>query len=284
LNNSKSGYRTLKKNTIRLLTLIVITQIFISSIFLITNAYGDPIEINVGFGAAPVINGIVDGTTGEWDQAKKQNINLYPNISVPENGLEIDLWVIQEGLNLYILIRFDLQDHGSSEYDNEFIGILIADEGSNSDFTDAKIVQYSNISENTFQYLDYHINDTEYEEDIMSNGAGAANLEGNQITYEFSMPVKDTEDQVQDVYLNYIRNYDFKIVFGNKTALYPDGIMISNIVSIYLEFKPGGPDILLGELIMITSTIVIFSTISALYIFYIYRITQLKKEIRRIRS
>jgi len=274
----------LKKNTIRLLTLIFITQIFLSSIFLITNGFGDPIEIKVGFGAAPVIDGIIDGTTSEWDQAKKQKINLYPNISVPENGLAIDLWVIQEGSNLYILVRFDLQDHGSSEYDNEFIGILIADEGSNSDFTDAKIVQYSNISENTFQYLDYYINNTEYEKDIISNGAGAANLEGNQITYEFSMPVKDTEDEVQDVYLNYIRNYDFKIVFGNKTALYPDGIMVSNIVSIYLEFKPGGPDILLGELIMNISTIVIFGTISALYIFYIYRITQLKKKIRRIRS
>lgn len=283
MNNSKSGYRTLKKITIRLLTLIVITQIFLSSIFLITNGYGEPIEIEVGFGAAPVIDGIIDGTTGEWDQAKKEIINLYPNITVPENGLEIDLWVVQEGLNLYILVRFDMEDHGSSEYDNEFIGILIADEDSNSNFTDAKIVQFSNISENTFQYLDYHINDTEYEEDIISNGAGAANLEENQITYEFSMPVKDTKDQVQDVYLNYIRNYDFKIVFG-KIALYPDEIMISNIVSIYLEFKPGGPDISLGELIMITSTIVIFSTISALYIFYIYRITQLKKKIRRIRS
>ena len=283
MNNSKSGNRTLKKNTIRLITLIIITQIFLSSIFLITNGYGDPIEIKVGFGAAPVIDGIIDGTTGEWEQANKQIINLYPDITVPENGLAIDLWVIQEGVNLCILVQFDLVNHSSSKYDNEFIGILIADEGSASDFTDAKIVQYSNISENTFQYLDYHINDTEYEVDIISNGAGAANLEENQITYEFSIPVKDIEDQVQDVYLNYIRNYDFKIVFG-KTALYPDGIMISNIVSLYLEFKPGGPDISLDEIIMITSTIVIFSTISALYIFYIYRITQLKKEIRRIRS
>ena len=273
----------MKKNTIRLLTLIILTQIFLSSIFSITNGYGDPIEIEVGFGAAPVIDGVIDGTTSEWAQAKKQNINLYPNITVPENGLEIDLWVIQEGSNLYILIRFDLEDHGSSEYDNEFIGVLIADEGSNADFTDAKIVQYSNISENNFQYLDYHINDTVYEEDFISNGVGAANLEDNQITYEFSMPVKDTEVSAQDVYLNYIRNYDFKIVFG-KTALYPDGIMISNIVSIYLEFKPGGPDTPIDELIMLISTIVIFSTISALFIFYIYRITQLKKEIRRIRS
>ncbi|GAF70479.1 unnamed protein product, partial [marine sediment metagenome] len=231
---------------------------------------------------APVIDGIIDGTTGEWDQAEKQNINLYLNITVPEKGLAIDLWVIQEGLNLYILVRFDLENHGTSEYDNEFIGILIADEGSNSDFTDAKIVQYSNISENTFQYLDYHINDTEYEKDIISNGAGAANLEENQITYEFSMPVKDTEDQLQDVYLNYNRNYDFKIVFGN-TALYPDGIKISNIASIELQYPIFTPPSL-DELIMLISTIVIFSTISALYIFYIYRITQLKKEIRRIRS
>ena len=282
MNNSKSGYRTLKKNTIRLLTLIVITQIFLSSIFLITNGYGDPIEIKVGFGAAPVIDGIIDGTTGEWNQAEKQNIYLYPNITVPENGLAIDLWVIQEGENLYILVRFDLEDHGSSDYDNEFIGILIADENSNSDFTDAKIVQYSNISENVFQYLDYHINDTMYEEDISPNGTGASNLEGNQITYEFSMPVRNTEDSLQDVYLNYARIYDFKIVFGD-TALYPDGIIISNIVSVKLQHPTFTPPSL-EKLIVFITTIVIFSTIGALYIFYLYRITQLKKEIRRIRS
>ncbi len=247
---------------------------------LITNSYGDP--IGVGFGAAPVIDGIIDSTTGEWNQAEKQNIYLYPNITVPENGLAIDLWVIQEGENLYILVRFDLEDHGSSDYDNEFIGILIADENSNSDFTDAKIVQYSNISENIFQYLDYHINDTMYEEDISPNGTGASNLEGNQITYEFSMPVRNTEDSLQDVYLNYARIYDFKIVFGD-TALYPDGIIISNIVSIKLQHPTFTPPSL-EELIVFITTIVIFSTIGALYIFYLYRITQLKKEIRRIRS
>ena len=280
MNNSKSGYRTLKKNTIKFLTLIIITQIFLSSVFLIINGYGDSIEIEVGFGAAPVIDGIIDGTTGEWDQAKKQNINLYPNITVPENGLAIDLWVIQEGLNLYILVRFDLEDHGTSEYDNEFIGILITDEVSNSDFTDAKIVQYSNISENTFQYLDYHINNTVYEEDIISDGEGAANLVGNQITYEFSMPIENSE--IEDVELKHDYPYKFKFIFGN-TALYPDGIMISNIVSIELQYPIFTPPSL-EELIMLISTIVIFSTIGALYIFYIYRITQLKKEIRRIRS
>jgi len=280
LNNSKSGYRTLKKNTIKFLTLIIITQIFLSSIFLIINGYGDSIEIEVGFGAAPVIDGIIDGTTGEWDQAQKQNINLYPNITVPENGLAIDLWIIQEGLNLYILVQFDLQDHGTSEYDNEFIGILITDEVSNSDFTDAKIVQYSNISENTFQYLDYHINNTVYEEDIISDGDGAANLVGNQITYEFSMPIENSE--IEDVELKHDYAYKFTFIFGN-TAIYPDGIMISNIASIELQYPIFTPPSL-EELIMLISTIVIFSTIGALYIFYIYRITQLKKEIRRIRS
>jgi uncharacterized membrane protein YadS len=71
-------------------------------------------------------------------------------------------------------------------------------------------------------------------------------------------------------------------VFGD-TALYPDGIIISNIVSIKLQhptFTPAS----IEELIVFITTIVIFSTIGALYIFYLYRITQLKKEIRRIRS
>jgi len=268
-----------KKNLTRIITLIFITQVLLSSAYLIRNSYGTPIETEVGFGTAPIIDGVIDVANNEWNSAEKLSISLFPNQS---EGLPIDLWVLQADLSLNILVRFDLNNHNSSEYDNEFIGILIADWDDALNFTDAKIVQFSNISENTLEYLDYYINDTVYYEDTISDGEGAANLESNEIIYEFSMPVKNIEGGIEDVELDYNLKFDFKIVFG-KTADYPDGIIISNIVSIDLDYPPRDTDDI-GELLMSISTFIIFATIGALYVFYIYRITQLKKEIERIRS
>ena len=269
----------MKKNLTRIITLIFITQVLLSSAYLIRNSYGTPIETEVGFGTAPIIDGVIDVANNEWNSAEKLSISLFPNQS---EGLPIDLWVLQADLSLNILVRFDLNNHNSSEYDNEFIGILIADWDDALNFTDAKIVQFSNISENTLEYLDYYINDTVYYEDTISDGEGAANLESNEIIYEFSMPVKNIEGGIEDVELDYNLKFDFKIVFG-KTADYPDGIIISNIVSIDLDYPPRDTDDI-GELLMSISTFIIFATIGALYVFYIYRITQLKKEIERIRS
>jgi hypothetical protein len=268
-----------KKNITRIITLIFITQVLLSSACLIRNSYGTPIETEVGFGTAPIIDGVIDVTKNEWNSAEKLSISLFPNQS---EGLPIDLWILQADLSLNILIRFDLNNHNSSEYDNEFIGILIADWDDALNFTDAKIVQFSNISENTLEYLDYYINDTVYYEDTISDGEGAANLESNEVIYEFSMPVKNIEGGIEDVELDYNLNFDFKIVFG-KTADYPDGIIISNIVSIDLDYPPRDTDDI-SEFLIIISTFIIFATIGALYVFYIYRITQLKKEIERIRS
>ena len=62
-----------------------------------------------------------------------------------------------------------------------------------------------------------------------------------------------------------------------------DGIIISNILSIYLEFQQP-PEEDPSEFIMLVSTIIIFSTIGALYVFYLYRITQLMKKIERIKG
>ncbi|NVM19703.1 MAG: hypothetical protein HWN80_18520 [Candidatus Lokiarchaeota archaeon] len=278
----------MKKIIIRIVTLIFITQVLLSSVCLIRNSNGIPIEEEVGFGTAPVIDGVIDVTTNEWNSAEQVNISLFRD---PENetaGLNIDLWVLQaepspDIYSLNFMIRFDLEDHSSSEHDSEFIGILIADWDESLNFTDAKIVQFSNISENTLDYLDYYINDTVYYEDTISDGEGTANLDGNEIIYEFSIPVEKFEVGIEDVDLEHDLTFDFKIVYG-KEAAYPDGIIISNIMSIHLEFPPGAPYIPFGELIMLISTIIVFTTIGALYVFYIYRITQLKKEIERIRS
>lgn len=273
----------MKKYITRTLTLIFIIQILFSSASLILNSTGTPIEIEVGFGTAPVIDGVIDVTTNEWKSAEKLEIELFLNLTNPIDGLPIDLWIVQADSSLNFLVRFDLNDHDSSEYNNEFLGILIADRGDPLNFTDAKIIQFSNISENAMEYLDYYILDDEYYEDIISDGEGSANLEGNTIVYEFSMPVEAEDVGGQDVELEHGWNYNFEIVFG-KTASYPDGIIISNIVTIYLEYAPGAPGEDISELIMTVSTIVIFSIIGAIYAFYVYQITQLKKRIERIRS
>jgi hypothetical protein len=237
----------------------------------------------VGFGTAPVIDGVLDVTTNEWNSARKLNISLFQDLVNQSDGLPLDFRVLQAESSINFFVRFELNDHGSSEYDNEFLGILIADWEDSLNFTDAKIVQFSNISENTQQYLDFYIEDDEYTEDATSDGDGYANLDGNEIIYEFSMPVEVEDAGYEDVELEHGVRFDFKIVFG-KAAVYPDEIIISNILSIYLEFPPGAPKPNISELIMTVSTIVIFSTIGALYVFYLYRITQLKKKIERIRS
>ena len=129
----------MKKNLTRIITLIFITQVLLSSAYLIKNSYGTPIETEVGFGTAPIIDGVIDVANNEWSSAEKLSINLFQNQS---NGLPIDLWILQADLSLNILVRFDLNDHSSSEFDNEFLGILIADWDDSLNFTDAKIVQF----------------------------------------------------------------------------------------------------------------------------------------------
>ena len=273
----------MKKHTTSIIIFIFIAQILVSSAFLVVKSYGTPIEYDVGFGTEPVIDGIVDGVTGEWASAEKLEIELFPDLANQSDGLSIELWVLQAEQNLYILARFDLNDHSSIEYDNEFLGILIADWDTDLNFTDAKIVQFSNMTTNNYSYLDYYINDAVYYEDVDSNGRCAAKLEGNQIVYEFSMPVKNKEGGIEDVELAYGVPFNFMIIFG-KTAVYPSGIIISNIFSIELQYPPRTPDVSFGELLMSISTIVIFSTIGAFFAYYVYRITRLKKEIERIRS
>ena len=129
----------MKKKATSIIIFIFITQILISSAFLIAKTYGTPIEFDVGFGSAPVIDGVVDGVTGEWASAEKLDIELFSDLSNQSDGLSIELWILQAEPNLYILVRFDFNDHISSEYDNEFLGVLIADWDADLNFTDAKI-------------------------------------------------------------------------------------------------------------------------------------------------
>jgi hypothetical protein len=279
----------LKRSIRKIIILLIFTQSFLISTCLILTGKGTPIQTDVGFGKAPEIDGVLDLTNNEWGSAIKLNFDLLQDLENENetDGLPIDFWILQtepspEIYNVDFLIRFDLNDHSSSEYNNEFVGILIAGWDDPLNFTDAKIVQFSNISANAQQYLDYYIKDNVYYQDTVSNGEGVAKLDGNEIVYEFSIPVEEGEGGVEDVELEHLAEFDFKIVYG-KTPIYPDGIIVSNIVSIYLDPPPPTAEDI-SELIILVSTIIVFSAIGAFYVFYLYRITQLKKKIERIRS
>ncbi|GAH00901.1 unnamed protein product, partial [marine sediment metagenome] len=83
----------MKKNITRILTLIFITQVLLSSVFLITNSYGTPIEAEVGFGTVPIIDGVIDVANNEWNSAEKLSISLFPDLVNQSDGLPIDLWI-----------------------------------------------------------------------------------------------------------------------------------------------------------------------------------------------
>lgn len=275
----------MKNTTIKFITLTFITSLIVSAYFTVINASGADLTVKPLIGRAPVIDGEIDTSSNEWNKAVKKQLKLYPNISEPTTYLPVDLWVMQNGtvkdMDLYISVQFSLEYHSETE----FVGLLISRNESeiSEDFKDAKIIQFSNISNNEFNYLDYHIKNLIYYEDLDSNGNGAATLEDKKVIYEFSLPVEVAENETEDVYLDYGEpGHTFKIIFG-ETPIYPDGIMISNFVLIQVTFPfPDHPTTL--ELLYLILSITIFSTIGALYAFYIYRIIKLKERIERIRT
>jgi len=238
-------------------------------------------EITPNYGNAPNVDGIIDRSVGEWDSAIKHDINLYQNLSDPQNGLPIDLWVLQNNSYLYISIQFELE---SSELDkNQFMGLMISDSTSENpeDFEDAKVVRFSNISLGEFHYFDYHINNSIFDNDTIVNGNGAGNLDGNKVVYEFSLPINIQE--TQDVELYYRDSKAFKVIFA-KEKLNPEEFTHQNIIAIDPDYPPDEKDLSLLEIIYLILTYVIFSIAIAFLGIYVYRITQLKEKIKRIKS
>ena len=132
----------MKKLTFRILSCIVFVNIILIPLFITSNVYSATAEINSKFGTTPVIDGEIDVLSKEWSEAAKIQTNL--------TDLPIDLWVMQDYSNLYISVQIDLE----SGYHNatEFVGIIISNSSSEDidEFIDMKIVQFSNILENTF--------------------------------------------------------------------------------------------------------------------------------------
>lgn len=277
----------MKRTAIKLITLMFITSLMISTYLLAINGSGADLEIKPLYGRAPIIDGEIDTSINEWDKAVRERLNLYPNESEQTNPLTVDLWVMQNSSNLYFLIKFSFLHN-----DFEFLGLLISTNQSENpeDFTDAKIVRFSNISTNEHTYKDYHLNNSIYEEDTNSYGSGAGKIEGMGVIYEFVLPIEYNESDPEDVFLKYGTDeesgHTFKIIMGDSTnpPSYPEDIRISNNVLIKITYNPLPPELTPQELLTLILSIIIFGTSGMLYVFYIYRIVKLKEKIERIRT
>lgn len=268
----------MKRPTYKILILTMIILITFSSITLIQNARCSTTLIPT-IGSTPTIDGVIDLQNDEWGSASKYDFKLYQNLSSPENGLPIDLWIMQDQTSFYISIQFELDQHGSSENDEEFVGILIS-EDELGDYSDARLIQFSNMSTGEFQYLDYYINDSMFILDDDSNGEGAAALDGNKIAYEFGTPIETTDESGQDVWFQRKFTYNISIVFG-KSASYPEGILIENNTLIEIQYPryPGPPPP--DPKILINS--IIFGSVGIFFIYYINSIRKIKDKVKRLR-
>ena len=263
----------MKKHTFRILICTLIANLTIIPLFFIINSYGATEEIDSEFGESPKIDGYIDILSGEWNKATKEEFFL--------EDLPIKFWVMQDYKNLYISLQLELE-HG---YHNttEFVGLIVSNSSSENieDFIDAKIIQFSNISVDQFNYLDYHINNSIFSVDIDTNGAGAAILEGITSTYEFSIPINNNMGNEEDVLLDFGNAYAFNITYGD-TPIYPNGVKKSAIVLINLKSIPSSSSPL-TNIILFALCIVVFSIAGIIYGFYIYKIFRLKQNIERIK-
>jgi len=253
--------------------------------FLVVNGLADLKELDPKYGKAPEIDGNINRTSNEWDNASKITLNLYSNLSIKEFGLPIKLWIMQNESNLFISIQFELESHSP----DEFVGLLISKDDSydDDDFIDAKIVQGYHVGQHKerFKLLDYYIENGNFIEDDEFNGKADAELEGNKIIYEIKIPVNNTnaENNDEDVFLDYGEYYAFKVIYGENPS-YPDGIKMSNIVLVKINYPPQQKEKPIWDFVLFICSIVAFSVIGGLFGFYIYKMVNLKKKIERFRG
>jgi hypothetical protein len=255
-----------------------------ASSFLFADVYAAAEDFEPDFGDAPEIDGDIERSKKEWENASKEEILL----TSPETttGLTIDIWVMQNASDLYISIQFELLQEYRSP--NEFVAIIISksDSDTNTSFYDAKIVQFYDLGgpNEDYRYRDYHIDNGLFIRDDEDNGEGAADLHGEKIIYEFRIPVNDSEgEDSEDVTLEFGDPYAFKIVYGendNYNAILNEK---SNIIEIEIQY-PEEIEEPWWKIFLFIMAIIVFSLIGGLYGLYIYKILVLKKKIGRIRE
>ena len=255
-----------------------------ASSFLIADVYAAAEKFEPDFGYAPEIDGDIERSKKEWENASKEVISL----SSPETttGLPIDIWVMQNASDLYISIQFELLLEYRSP--NEFIAIIISESDSeiNTSFYDAKIVQFYDLGgpNEDYKYRDYYIVNGQFIRDDEENGEGAAKLHDEKTIYEFRIPINDSEGKdSEDVTLDFGDPYAFKIVYGENDNYNAIQNEKSNIVQIEMQY-PEKIEEPWWKIFLFIMAIIVFSLIGGLYGLYIYKILVLKKKIGRIRD
>ncbi len=260
-----------------------IAYILLSSSFLIINGTAAVEDFEPKFGYAPDIDGDIERSNKEWENASKEEISLKSTTNPNDKGIFTDIWVMQNESDLYISIQFELETHAP----REFIAIIISksDSESNASFYDAKIVQFYDLggSAEEYRYRDFHISNGVFIRDEEDNGDGAADLHGNKMIYEFRIPVNTSEEDDRDVDLEFGEEYAFKIVYGENDD-YQDILNEKNsIVTIDIQY-PKSEEIPLWKKIVFILAIIAFSAIGLLYGLYIYKILVIKKKVGRIKE
>ena len=262
----------MKKEIFKVLTCIVIINITVISLFLLVNGNCAVEEIDSKYGDPPIIDGHIDLSAKEWSKAFKDN-------EIKLEDLPIKLWVMHDNENLYISVQIEIFPGYHSI--NEFIGLIISNSSSENkeDFIDARIIQFTNISTNKYNYFDYNVSDSVFLIDTEENGDGAAKLEKITSTYEFALPIKGDDTDKDDAALDYGNSYAFNITYG-ETQSYPDGIKKSAIVLINIQSLT--PSIIsITNLVLYVLIVLVFSIIGILLFVYIYRIFKLKEYMER---
>jgi hypothetical protein len=266
----------LEKKIFRILACIVIINLTVASLFFLANGRCATEEINSKYGDSPEIDGYIDLPANEWNRAYKGEILL--------EDLPIKLWVMQDESNLYISVQFDLlPGHHST---SEFVGLIISNSSSedNVDFIDAKIIQFTNISADEYNYFDYNVSHsesgiTDFTIDTEQNGEGAAKLEDLTSIYEFSMPIRGHKSNEDDAALDFGNGYAFNITYG-ETPAYPSGVKKSAIVLINIKSVPApAPSII--HIVIYVLTLLVFCVLGGFLGLYIYRIFKLKENIKK---
>jgi hypothetical protein len=269
----------LEKKNFRILAIIVIINLSVASLFFLSNGKCATQEINSKYGESPVIDGYIDLSTHEWRDAYKGEISL--------DDLNVSLWVMQDKINLYISVQFDLE----SGYHNinESVGLIISHSSSevNTEFIDAKVVQFTNISANEYNYFDYNVSHsesghTDFTIDQEQDGDGAATLEGLTSIYEFSLPIKGDESNKDDAALDFGNSYAFNITYGDTLA-FPNGIKKSAIVLINIK-SVSAPAFPIFFATLYVFTVLVFIIIGIFLGIFIHRIFKLKEKIKRYKK
>ncbi|MGV9202856.1 MAG: hypothetical protein ACOC44_02420 [Promethearchaeia archaeon] len=271
-----------------LFIIIFIPSIILLNLFALNlgvNAQSEFEEITPEFGDRPVIDGVINETDKEWDNATRTSFSVYDNSSQTDKGIPLDVWVLQNSSNLYVCLRFSLEEHEP----NEFVGFIISEDETvdNESFRDMKYLQWSNLGDKNQDqtFYDYYKEDNgDFIPDEAKDGNGAAQLgtDNKEITYEFSIPINNSEAQnnPEDTFLDYGESYAFRIIYGDSDSN-PPQYLKSRIKLFRIAYPDLPPEPSIWETVLLVFTIIIFSGLGALFAYYVYLIYKLDKRIKR---